>query len=332
MLGILFAFLAACANATSSVLQRRAGKEEGDDQEFSFRMILDLIRKPVWLLGILGVIAGFLLQAIALGYGQLAQVEPVLVLELPVTILLAWRLLDEGMSRLKGAAIVAMTIGLAGLIFFLSPSAGNATGIPLWKWGIALGAGFALVGGLGWWGQRTRDDMARAAVLGTATGAGFGMTAGLMKGMTEAASHGFLNIFTAWQTYLMVVAGGLSMWLLQNAMAAGKLVAAQPGFTLTDPVVAILWGIFIFDERVRTGWFMVLAVLSFALMVGSVIALSQTEEVQDDSDQDGGDQDDDGDQNDGEQDGDRQNGGRQDGGYGRGAARRVSGATRYETG
>lgn len=289
MLGLLFGFLAAVANAVSSVLQRRAGKEEGDDNEFSLRMILDLLRKPVWLLGILAVIAGFLLQALGLAYGKLAEVEPILILELPITIVLAWRFLGEGMSWLKGAAIIAMTIGLAGLIFFLSPSAGKTTDIPLWKWGIALALGFGLVIGLALWGRRTEHDMARAAILGAATGAGFGMTAGLMKGMTEAASHGFLNVFTAWQTYVMIVAGGFSMWLLQNAMAAGKLAAAQPGFTLTDPVVAILWGIFIFDEQVRQGWYMLLAVLSFALMVGAVVALSRTGEMQD-GEQDGGEQ------------------------------------------
>lgn len=289
MLGLLFGFLAALANAVSSVLQRRAGQEEGDDQEFSLRMILDLIRKPVWLLGILGVIAGFLFQAIGLGYGKLAQVEPILILELPFTIVLAWRFLGEGMSWLKGGAILAMTVGLAGLIYFLSPSAGKTTDVPMWKWGIAIGLGFALIGGLGWWGSRIGHDMARAAVLGAATGAGFGVTAGLMKGMTVVASHGFLMIFTAWQTYLMIVAGALSMFLLQNAMAAGKLAAAQPGFTLTDPVVAILWGVFVFDERVRHGWFLLLAVLSFALMVGAVVALSQTEELQEDDQQAGSD-------------------------------------------
>jgi hypothetical protein len=286
VLGLLFGFLAALANATNSVLQRRAGREEDDTDQFSFRMIVDLVRKPVWLFGILAVIAGFLLQAIALSYGQLAEVEPLLILELPFTILFAWRFLDEGMSCGKGAAVAAMTIGLAGLIFFLSPAPGAPSTCRSGSGGWRSAADSHWSAGLGLWGRRAEQGIARAAVLGTATGAGFGMTAGLMKGMTNAAAHGFGHIFTAWQTYLMIIAGSLSMWLLQNAMAAGKLVAAQPGFTLTDPVVAILWGVFVFDEQVRHGLYLLLAVLSFALMVGAVIALSRTEEVQDDG-QDG---------------------------------------------
>jgi hypothetical protein len=40
----------------------------------------------------------------------------------------------------------------------------------------------------------------------------------------------------------MSIASLASMWLLQNALHAGKLVAAQPGMTLLDPVVSIIWG------------------------------------------------------------------------------------------
>ena len=39
--------------------------------------------------GVLAITVGFLLQAIALGNGQLPVVEPILVLELPATLILA---------------------------------------------------------------------------------------------------------------------------------------------------------------------------------------------------------------------------------------------------
>lgn len=289
MIGLLFGFLAAVANAVSSVLQRRAGREEDSDDEMSLRMITQLIRKPVWLFGILAVIAGFLLQAVALSFSALATVEPILVMELPITIVLAWRFLGEPMGRRESGSIVAMTVGLAGLIYFLSPSGGNqGKNVPDWKWGIALGIGLGIVALLAWWGERTEHDMKRAAIYGAATGAGFGVTAGLIKGMTEQAQSGFVHIFLSWQLYLMIATGAMSMYLLQNAMSAGKLVAAQPGFTLVDPVVAILWGIFVFDEKVQHGLFLLLAVLGFALMVGAVIVLSQSKEVKDAADDSGG--------------------------------------------
>lgn len=279
VLGYLLAFLAAAANATSSVLQRRAGKQERGNREMTFRLILDLVRKPVWLLGILSVTIGFVLQAAALSSGQLATVEPILIIELPFATLLAWRFLGEPMGRVQMGSIVAMTVGLAGLLYFLSPRGGSPGNIRWWVWLLALGAGYGTMAVLVYLGRHTEHDMFRAALYGAATGVGFGMTAALMKGMTNSLDHGFVAIFFAWQTYLMIASGVVSMYLLQNAVSAGQLVAAQPGFTLVDPVVAILWGTLVYGEQVRHGLFILLAVVSFALVVVSVVALSRTSEV-----------------------------------------------------
>lgn len=278
MAGYLFAFLAAAANAVSSVLQRRAGQDE-KGRELSLRLIGDLVRKPVWLFGVLAVTTGFVLQAVALKLGQLAAIQPVLIVELPLTILLAWRVLGAPLGRRQAISIVAMTVGLAGLLYFLSPSGGGAGGVPVWKWVIGLAIGYGGVTAMVAWARRTGHDMARGAIYGVAAGSGFGLTAALVKGMTNQLSHGFGAIFVSWQTYLMVLSGAASMYLLQNAMAAGRLAAVQPGLTLADPIVAIVWGTVVFGEHVRGGWFLLLAVFSFAAVVGAVVMLSQAEEV-----------------------------------------------------
>jgi hypothetical protein len=66
------------------------------------------------------------------------------------------------------------------------------------------------------------------------------------------------------------------MFLLQSAMNAGKLIAAQPGLTLSDPIVSILWGVFVFGEQVRGGWFTALAAASGLVMAGAVVALARS--------------------------------------------------------
>jgi hypothetical protein len=49
------------------------------------------MRHPAWLGGIITVLASFLLIVMALRLGHLAAVEPVIILELPLTLLLASR-------------------------------------------------------------------------------------------------------------------------------------------------------------------------------------------------------------------------------------------------
>jgi hypothetical protein len=72
------------------------------------------------------------------------------------------------------------------------------------------------------------------------------------------------------------------MFLLQSAMNAGRLLAAQPGITLADPVVAIAWGTTVFGERIRGGFWLVLAVVAGLVIAGAVVVLSRSSLLGDD--------------------------------------------------
>lgn len=277
MLSYLFAALAACANAASSVLQRKADSEESSEDNLSLRLIVDLLHKPVWFLGILGVIAGFLLQAAALSNGALAVVEPILIIELPITLLVAGVVFHRRLHVREWTAALAMTVGLAGLLYFLSPSGGAGAGLSWYTWTIGIGVNLAVIGALIAAARRGNSGGRRAALLGVAGGSSFGLTAALMKAMTDALNAGGVaRIFTTWQTYAMIVAGGLAMFLLQSSLNAGPLVAAQPGLTSADPVVSILWGVLAFGEHVHTGFDLAVAALAAAVVGWGVFRLSRS--------------------------------------------------------
>lgn len=284
MLTYLLAVLAACANATSSVLQRKAGQRVPQGENLSLKLIRSLLHQPVWFGGILAVTIGFLLQAAALGNGQLSVVEPVLILELPFTLLLATRVFRARLHRREWGAVAAMSAGLAGLLYALSPTGGTED-VRWYAWVIGIGANLVFVAVMTAWGRRGpagggprsgQSPALQAAVLAVGAGAGFGLTAALIKGMTSTFSRGIVVLLTSWQLYGMIVAGVGAMFLVQSAMNAGRLVAAQPGLTLTDPVVSILWGVFIFREQVRTGWFLVLTVVGGLVIAGAVLVLTRS--------------------------------------------------------
>jgi hypothetical protein len=180
---------------------------------------------------------------------------------------------------------VAMTAGLAGMLYFLSPSAGRPTGVRWYAWVIGIGINLAAVAALVMWGRRGpaghgrpsgQGSAQQAAVLAVAGGATFGLTAALMKGMTETFTQGFTVLLTSWELYGMIVAGALGMFLVQSAMNAGRLIAAQPGLTLSDPIVSILWGVLVFGERVRGGWYVALAVVSGIAIAAAVVVLARS--------------------------------------------------------
>jgi drug/metabolite transporter (DMT)-like permease len=280
MLSYVLAVLAACANATSSVLQRKANREIPRRDNLSWRLIRGLLHKPVWFAGILAICAGFLLQATALGEGQLSEVEPILIIELPLTLMLAARVFGQRMRSREWGSAAAMTAGLGALLYLLSPSAGRSASVPWFVWLGGIAANLALVAVLVALASRMPARRAggayRAGLLGTAAGCVFGLTAALMKGMTTTFAGGLGHLFTSWQIYGMIAAGVFGMFLVQSAMNAAQLLAAQPGLTLADPVLSILWGVMAFHERVRGGWLILPEVISVAVLAAAVITLARS--------------------------------------------------------
>lgn len=281
----LLAILAACANATSSVLQRKAGRKVPQGENLSLRLIGSLLHEPVWFGGILAVTVGFLLQAAALGSGSLSVVEPILVLELPATLLLATRVFHSRLHRREWGSAVAMAAGLAVMLYALSPSAGHPQGVRWYAWVTGIGVNLAFIGAMVAWGRRGpagkgphagQSSALQAALLAVAAGAGFGLTAALIKGMTTTYARGMAALLTSWELYAMIASGIGAMFLVQSALNAGRLVAAQPGLTLTDPIVSILWGVLVFREQVRTGWFLAATVAGGLVIVAAVLVLARS--------------------------------------------------------
>lgn len=274
-LSYVLVVLAAAANAASNILQRKADREEAPELSMRPRLVLDLLRKPVWLAGFGTVILSFLLLATALDMGSLAAVDPVIVIELPLTLWLASKVLGGRLGRREWLAIGALTLGLSGLIGFLSPHAGRGGATTAVDWILASGTTVAIIGCfvlVGSWSRGAR----RAALLGIATGMTFGLTSAYMKGMTAQFHGGVVGVLSTWPTYAMVASGLAGMFLLQSAFQAGRLIAAQPGVTLLDPTVAIIWGVFVFHESTSGGLLLFMAGVSGVLMASGAVILARS--------------------------------------------------------
>jgi hypothetical protein len=74
----------------------------------------------------------------------------------------------------------------------------------------------------------------------------------------------------------MIVLGPGYFFLLQKSLQAGSLVAAQPALTLSNPVVAVVFGIVVFGEQVRTGGWLALAVAGAAAIAVCTLVLARS--------------------------------------------------------
>lgn len=271
---VVLAFFAAASNAVSSVLQRAAARTMPESDAFRVKLVLDLLRRPLWLIGIASLAIGAALQAVALFFGALVLVEPLLLMELPLTLLIAAYVFDTELPRRLWYAVSAMVIGLAAVMVSLDPSGGNAFPSPT-RWFMAGIAGLALVFVLVLSALRA-DGEIRAFLLATASAVCFGFTAALMKDAVDHLTMGVSHFFGSWQLYATVFVGVSSLFLLQNAFQSGSLVAAQPPLTLGDATISVLLGITVFDEQVRTGPWLTVEILGGLLIVAGVIELARS--------------------------------------------------------
>ncbi|CAL9357346.1 hypothetical protein SUDANB15_00583 [Streptomyces sp. enrichment culture] len=272
---VLFALGGAFSNALATVLQRRAALSVPRSDTLRARLMLDLLRHPVWLAGIVAVAAAAVCQAVALATGPLTVVQPLFVLELPLALVIATVLLHGRMSRLGWAAVSAVVAGLAVALVAASP-AGDRTHAPMDRWVPALAVCAAALVGLVVVALRRPEGRARAACFGLATAVAYAMTAALMKTSMHTLDDGGVTAFlTTWQTYGFALFGGAALFLLENAMQAGPLVASQPAITLGDASMSLVLGIAVYAEYVRTGWWLLPQLLGVVLIVVGVFALSR---------------------------------------------------------
>ncbi|MFJ9565880.1 DMT family transporter [Streptomyces fuscichromogenes] len=273
VLAVLFAVLGAVSNAAGTAFQRKAASTVPGRS--GLRLLRALVRRPAWAIGIAGVTGAAVFQALALVNGPMALVQPLFMLELPFALLIAVPLMHRRPSPEGWRTIAVVVVGLALLLAAAAPSGGRQqASMQRWIPVLALTLGAIAVAVL--LVRSSSSPLFRAAALASGAALGNALTAALMKSATGRLADGGLTAFlTAWQTYGFAVTGITALMLLENALQAGPLVASQPALTIGDAAVSLLLGVALFDESVRTGWWLLPEVAGAGLILWGVTRLTR---------------------------------------------------------
>ena len=208
-----------------------------------------MARQRLWLGGIACDIGGFIAQAAALRRGQLAVVQPLLVLSVVFALPLGARLSDQRVGHREAAAAALVVAALAGFLAMANPSGGRSEA-SLSEWvvaGIACAAVCAPLSLLGRHGPAPR----RAALLGAAAGILFALTAALTKSLVDELHRGVVHVLASWEPYALCGVGYVSMTLNQLALNTRALAATIASSTALDPIVSVALGLALFDEHLH---------------------------------------------------------------------------------
>jgi drug/metabolite transporter (DMT)-like permease len=280
----LLAVLAAALFALAATLWQRAAVDAGVDGS-SPKAFASLVTNRVWLLGLAVQGLAVILQAAALDRGRVAIIQPLLVTSVIWAMPLGYFLTHQTITRRQvGGAVVVV----AGLVIFASfgKPAGGLDNAPLTDWlsaFVVLGSlcicllMFAGRGG----------PTAKAAVYGSIAGILYSVSATLMKPVIEQLhAAGVSGVLEGWEFWVMAGAGLVGFYVQQVSLATGELVPSVATVSVLNPVVSVMLGVLILQERLQQppAWHVVVAIAGLALaLFGAVVVATAAEEGREES-------------------------------------------------
>jgi drug/metabolite transporter (DMT)-like permease len=274
----ILALVAAFFFALAATLQQKGALEMGSVSLGSPSSLLALARQKWWLAGTLALLCGYGFQAVALANGRLAVIQPLLVTTIVFALPLGYFLTEQVVTRreIVGAAVV-----VAGLAVFtvVGQAADGNDNAPASEWAVAVVVFSAIAGALllaGGSGSLVR----KAALYGASAGVLFGLSAALCKPTVEIlGDSGVSAVLTSWELYAFAAAGIIAFVVQQVSLATGKLAASVATVSVCNPIVGIVIGTLLLDERLaEPTWHKVVAYLGLGVaLVGAVLISMSTE-------------------------------------------------------
>lgn len=239
------------------------------------------VRHPLWLGGVLADVCALVSQVIALHYGALSVVQPVLATTI-LFALISSRIISGVELTWREGALGGVLVASVALFLWVSgatAAAGPISPAHHWRAFFAATAVILAVIACVWWSGRV-DRSPRGALLGIAVGLIYAMTAVLIKACTNKFQSGLMNLILSWELYAWIAAGAAALMLAQAALQQGTLSAVVGGTAAVDPIVSVVLGLAVYDEQVRTTpAALVVEVFALCVLVWSVVMLARTRAV-----------------------------------------------------
>ena len=275
-MSVLLALCAACSNAAYVTAQHVASTRGSTARASGMRLVLDLLRSPLWLFGWAAAIGAFVFQAAALNNGQLSIVQALLVTELVFGLVLRRVWIRQAVRPAAWGSAVLTCLGLAVFVTVDQPQGGTpAPSTQAWVGVLLTFAGAAAAMTLAArWGSPRR----RAALYAAAAATVWALEATFIKTATETlTASGAGVMLTNWPVYAVAVGGVAGIILVQAALHVGPLSVSQPLLVIIDPTLSVILSVWLFQESYAGGPTAIAgSIVAFAVMCAGVVALTRT--------------------------------------------------------
>lgn len=241
-LAAVFALASAATTGLSTAVQHHSA---------STRTLRTLWRHPRWLLALALGPVGFTWHVLALHYGPISLVQPIVIVGIVAALPLR-DLLAHLKPRWRDVRTVTITV--AALAVFLlaadphpAPDSPDLTGLFL---AIAICAGVAAVAAA--LAGAVRRPVGRASLLGVTSGILFGLMAVLIDAtQLWTRDHAVAGLALTWLPYAIVACGVGGLAVNQVAYNAGPLAASMPILNVVNCLLTVTFGVTVLGESIH---------------------------------------------------------------------------------
>ncbi|HCT78380.1 MAG TPA: hypothetical protein DGT23_17740 [Micromonosporaceae bacterium] len=240
-------------------------------------MLSKMLGDRIWWCGLALNVLGFVLHATALHLGSITVVQALLCVQLMFA-------LPFATARFGALPLARDWIGTAAVslgIIMLVMTRGSVPQtlerhhlIP-----VVVASAMVLMAVLVVAAKAGRKSI-RTAVIGTASGVGFSLTAVLTVVVAGQLLHnGWFAVLSHWHVYGLALSGLIAAILVQDAFASGSFPAALTAMIVADPLASWLWGAILFDQTPPTTPAALAGLVFSGLLIGvgvSMLAHSPT--------------------------------------------------------
>ena len=271
------ALAGAVFTAIGIVVRQRATMDVPQDQGVSRLMLNTLLHRRVWWAGTAAAVTGYVFQAVALAFGSLLLVAPLMVSALLFALPLSARISRRRVTRAEWGWATMLTVTLAVFVSLARTRPGDYEGAEVPAAVVAviclLVVASSLVVAVRLSGWR------RAILLALGVGVLFGVVAVLTKiEMQLLTEDGAARLLTSPVTYALIAVAVAATLLQQSAFHAGSLKASVPAMLVLEPLVAVLLGQVILGEHLAVSTPSAIALtVATAAMAVATIALGRDE-------------------------------------------------------
>jgi hypothetical protein len=276
ILAVVLSLLAAVCFGTASVLQHHGANQVRRRFPLHPGLLVDVARQRLWLLGIVAEVVAVALHMVAVNFGPLSVVQPLLavglVIALPLQVIFG--------RPVNRKMLLAAILTVAGLAVFLAAQPALESRAPEniteWLTGLMLIAVVA-AGALSI--ALVRRGRARSLGLGTTAGCCFALSAALVKTWGGILRTGGLPaLATSWELWTALGCGLMGVLLTQAAFQSGPLGGPLAAMMVIDPLIGVSLGALVFSESFATGPLAVVQAAGLAVTLIGVWLLATGEQ------------------------------------------------------